>query len=400
MTFIIANLIKETTTTTGAGSLTLGGAITGCRAFSAVCANNDTVPYVIGNPGVDAEWEIGLGTWQTGGTLVRTTIINSSNAGAAVNLSAGTKYVHLDALAEFIGTNSGVCDFRLTLTSGTAVTSGDVTGATSIYFTPFKGNQIAVFNGGLWRLCRSGEMTFALGTLASGTNYDLFVWNNAGTLTLSRGPAWTSNTARGSGAGTTELTLQDGVEVNAVAISGGPGAKEGRWVGTFRTTSTTTTEDSRLKRFVYNGYNQIMRELVVIDTTDSWSYTTNTIRQANGSAANLVEFVSGRASQFIRVRISAVVFLFGNSASAAKVGVGVDSTTTFSGVVQGGYNSLNAAGLTGGLYSSIGADYVGQPGLGYHFLSWNEKGGDGTSTFLGDNGGDGQQCGLVATMEI
>lgn len=94
MAFILADRVKETTTTTGTGNITLAGAVSQFRAFSSVMANNDTTTYaIVGQTGT--EWEVGFGTWQTGGTLVRTTVYASSNAGAAVNFSAGTKDVFM-----------------------------------------------------------------------------------------------------------------------------------------------------------------------------------------------------------------------------------------------------------------------------------------------------------------
>lgn len=92
MAHILADRVKETTTTTGTGTLALAGAASGFRAFSAVLANNDTCLYAIVG---GAEWEVGLGTWTTGNNLARTTVLASSNAGAAVNLSAGTKDVFI-----------------------------------------------------------------------------------------------------------------------------------------------------------------------------------------------------------------------------------------------------------------------------------------------------------------
>lgn len=94
MAHIAADRVQETSTTTGTGNLTLAGAVAGYRAFSGVCANNDTTFYAIEHQSAN-EWEVGLGTWQTGGTLVRTTVLSSSNAGAAVNFSAGTKNVFI-----------------------------------------------------------------------------------------------------------------------------------------------------------------------------------------------------------------------------------------------------------------------------------------------------------------
>ncbi len=90
--------IQETTTTTGTGALTLAGASSGYQAFSSKCANGDTCHYAVFSAGT--EWEVGLGTWGTGSILTRTTVIASSNAGAAVNFSAGTKTVVLTGPAD------------------------------------------------------------------------------------------------------------------------------------------------------------------------------------------------------------------------------------------------------------------------------------------------------------
>ena len=91
--------VKETATTTGTGDFTLGGAVsTLFRAFSAIATNNDVVEYVIEHQGA-SEWESGVGTWTTGGVLKRTVVLASSNAGALVNFSAGTKHVFIPAQA-------------------------------------------------------------------------------------------------------------------------------------------------------------------------------------------------------------------------------------------------------------------------------------------------------------
>ena len=92
MAHVKGDRVKETTTTTGTGTLALLGAVTGFKAFSAIAANTDTVYYAIVHQSA-AEWEVGIGTWSTGNNLARTTIISSSNGDAVVNLSAGTKDV-------------------------------------------------------------------------------------------------------------------------------------------------------------------------------------------------------------------------------------------------------------------------------------------------------------------
>jgi hypothetical protein len=84
-----ADRVKETTTTTGTGTIALGGAATGYRTFASALPAASTVPYCIQAGG---EWEVGIGTMGTG-TLARTTVMASSNSGALVNFSAGTKEV-------------------------------------------------------------------------------------------------------------------------------------------------------------------------------------------------------------------------------------------------------------------------------------------------------------------
>jgi hypothetical protein len=92
MPLIVADRIRETTTTTGAGTLTLAGAATGFQTFAAVGNANQTYYTISTNGG--SEWEVGIGTYTSvGTTLSRDVILASSNAGSVVTLSAGTKDV-------------------------------------------------------------------------------------------------------------------------------------------------------------------------------------------------------------------------------------------------------------------------------------------------------------------
>jgi hypothetical protein len=103
MAHISEDRVFETSTSTGTGALTLAGAITGYRTFASVLAVSDTCWYAVwgvdGNGTPTGEWEGGLGTYSATNTLTRTTVLESSNAGAAVSLSAGTKYVALTLIA-------------------------------------------------------------------------------------------------------------------------------------------------------------------------------------------------------------------------------------------------------------------------------------------------------------
>ena len=93
MALVLNDRVKETTTTTGTGTLTLGGAVTGFETFAAGVGNSNTTYYAVTLPG-SSEFEVGLGTLSSdSSTIARTTIISSSNSDSAVNFSAGTKTI-------------------------------------------------------------------------------------------------------------------------------------------------------------------------------------------------------------------------------------------------------------------------------------------------------------------
>ena len=107
---------------------------------------------------------------------------------------------------------------RLTLTSGAPVMTSGVSSSTSIYYTPATGSLIPISDGSKFYPTTFSELTNTTtnnttnpAACTTNSNYDLFVWDNGGTITLSRGPAWTSDTSRGTGAGTTELQRLNGL---------------------------------------------------------------------------------------------------------------------------------------------------------------------------------------------
>jgi len=92
MPLIIADRVKETTTTTGTGTVTLAGASTGFQSFAAIGNGNQTY-YTIADQG-GSNWEVGIGTYTASGTtLSRDSVLASSNSGSLVNFGAGTKDV-------------------------------------------------------------------------------------------------------------------------------------------------------------------------------------------------------------------------------------------------------------------------------------------------------------------
>ena len=107
MAFVIADRVRETTTTTGTGTINLLGAVTNFETFTANLSNSDTTYYAIVDS-TNNDFEVGLGTFTSSGTtLARTTIIASSNSNSAVNFGAGTKDVFITVPASKIVVEDG-----------------------------------------------------------------------------------------------------------------------------------------------------------------------------------------------------------------------------------------------------------------------------------------------------
>jgi hypothetical protein len=124
---LLADRVKESTTTTGTGTIALAGAPAGFQSFNTAFANGATVYYVIQG---GAEWEIGIGTVGTG-TLARTQVLQSSNADALVPFSAGVKDVFVSYVADRAVTTSDAA----TLTNKTL---DDYTNTVGANHTQFK----------------------------------------------------------------------------------------------------------------------------------------------------------------------------------------------------------------------------------------------------------------------
>ena len=182
MALILADRVKETSTTAGNGVFTLDGAATGYQSF-AVVGNGNTTYYCIAGQGT-AEWEVGIGTYTSSGTtLARTTVLSNSSATepSALVFAAGTKdvfvtypsekSVNLDASGNatalgtpvaFIGTNITGTASGLTVgtatnstnTTNTAITN-DTTTAATMYPTWVTANT-----GNLPQKVSSTKLTF------------------------------------------------------------------------------------------------------------------------------------------------------------------------------------------------------------------------------------------------
>ena len=137
MALVVADRVKETTTTTGTGAITLAGAETNFVTFSSVLSNADTTYYAIVD-NTNSAFEVGLGTYaSSGNTITRTTIISSSNSNNAVDLQAGSKdvFVTLPSNKFPLLDGSGNVDINGGTIDGTTIGGSSAAAGTFTTFT-------------------------------------------------------------------------------------------------------------------------------------------------------------------------------------------------------------------------------------------------------------------------
>jgi hypothetical protein len=150
MAFVVADRVKETTTTTGTGTVTLNGASTGFQSFAAIGNDNTTYYTIAAQSGT--EWEVGIGTYTSSGTtLARTTVFSSSNSGSLVNFSAGTKDVFVTYPAEMSSfAAAGVVTENYTTLTGTYTLTTGKNGFSVGPITISSGSAFTVPSGQRW----------------------------------------------------------------------------------------------------------------------------------------------------------------------------------------------------------------------------------------------------------
>jgi hypothetical protein len=267
---------------------------------------------------------------------------------------------------------------RLTLTTETPVTTADVTAATTLYYTPYHGDQIALYNGATWDRVTFAEISIAIPATTS-QMYDVFCYNDSGMPTLEL-LAWTNDTTRA-----TAIVRQNGVLCKS-------GALTRRYLGSVRTTTVSgKTEDSLVMRFVWNYYNRAERKLKKVETTDTWTYNTGTWRPWHNLTANRMEIVIGVSETPVMLDFSCEVSSNANG-TGGSTGIGLDSTSVNSAelILHAQLNTFNILPARC-MYRSCVAE-------GYHYLQLLEyaaNGGSATITWGGDWGVAYLQSGAI-----
>ena len=173
------------------------------------------------------------------------------------------------------------CNGRLTLESGVPFSTTDQSAKTTLYFTPYKGNKISLYDGSaIWNTLSFTELSITLAGLTASKPYDVFCYNNAGTATLEL-LVWTNATTRA-----TALTTQNGVLVKS-------GATTRRYLGTiYINSSGGQTDATTVKRYVWNYYNRLQRSLIVTEAT-AHTYNGAARKWNNSDTGNLLEYIVG-----------------------------------------------------------------------------------------------------------
>jgi hypothetical protein len=290
---------------------------------------------------------------------------------------------------------------RLTLTSGTPITASDVTGATTLYYSPIGHYLPLPTGGGAFAMVQFSEVSQATtdttkspAAVTTNACYDIFGWSDAGTFRATRGPAWStcdgSSATRGTGAGTSEIDFTTLFPTNKNAITNGPAAGMGVLLGTVRSNGLSQLTDSVAFRYVSNAYNSVLRPMRAFEATATWNYSTAQFRQANGSSANQLAFVQSLTGQALAARIG-VTYSNTSTTQFGVVCVQIDSVN-----ISTCSNNTTVAPTVGvaGQLTSVSAFYSGAPGIGGHTAIWAEYSSAATGTFYGTGGGTVIQGGI------
>jgi hypothetical protein len=464
---------------------------------------NDATKFLDGTGAYTVPPGTGTGTVTTSGSPVAGELAYFTGASAISTIVAGGDF-SLDSAFKAQFRRTITPQGRLCLVTGTAFPTADQTAKTSIFYTPAAGNIIPIYDGTNQTAKVFAELTLSLDTsnhLLENV-YDVFVWNNAGTIAIGAGPAWVTSatitvtiatpavvswtahglsegmpvvftnsggalptgitagttyyvgrspaantfnisttianaaagtfvatsgsqsgahtgknhtTARGTGAGTTELERKNGLwtNKNSITLTNGAGAgtagvaaNTATYVGSFYCTANGQTGlalrpaaasgGSNTIMGLYNAYNRHLLQARSMDSTATWTYNSTPAvwRAANANVANRVWFLDGLQESPVGGFYKCDFFTA--AVVAATIGINLDSTNGTPAVCCAGQTNNN---------SNISGPIMVQdhwlPVLGFHYLqaSENALGGAGANATFAANSTVQRQA-LIIQIEV
>ena len=293
---------------------------------------------------------------------------------------------------------------RLTLQTATPVMTTSTAGATTIFYTAYVGNLVPLYNGSTFDMTAFGadlsNVTTASSVgsagpaaVAASSVYDLFIWSNGGTPMLTRGPAWTNDTTRSAG---TILTRVNNIWINSVAITNGPAASRGTYVGTTRSNSASqfdwiypVTGNPAISGLflVWNMYNRVRVCTLHGSSIATQAYAIAAYRPYFNDQGLRISFVSGLAEDTFEATVLAQVIQA--AGGAPSVGVGYDTIAAFSGLSTQNYsgNAMNILSPVLGMHNTTAT--------GVHFFQMMQMSDVAGGTFYGASGGGLIQTGIT-----
>jgi hypothetical protein len=239
------------------------------------------------------------------------------------------------------------------------------------------------------------DSTKSPAAVAASKVYDLFVWNDSGTVRCTRGPAWTNATTRGY-----TLTMVDGILLNTSAITNGPAALRGTWVGTIASNASSqidfifgTVGPVAGVLNVWNAYNRVDVGCTVLDTSSNYAYASTTVRQAHASTSMQVSFVVGAQEDAFTANYTQLDTLAAGPSNFVSCGVGYDSITAYS--VSSFAENMTA---TASMFGTPSALFTATPTVGSHYVSALEQGNAISNTF--NSGGASSIHGLSFKLKM
>jgi hypothetical protein len=278
--------------------------------------------------------------------------------------------------------------------------TADVTGtsAEKVYYDPYVGNIIPIYDGANMQSYPFSELTMALdmSNHLSGKIYDLFAAIISSVVAIGAGPAWTNGTTRSAA-----IQQTDGLWVNSASITltngSGSGtsvlAGEATYLGSVYMTANGQTgvqfkpaaaaggSDNVVG--IWNAYNRVHIDSLCSDSSTSWTYGTATWRKLDNNTKNRVTYLDGLGQSFVKGRVATIAY---NATAGDGCEIGVVQNATTGAPSKPAYYQGGSSGSAVGA-PTFSAEENFPPVLGLNYLQGMENSPNATTVTFGFNGG-------------